>query len=143
MAMSILQEQKLVNKRKITMRNKVKITSFIFFVLIYGSCLAQKDSSFIIKKLPSDAKNNIYSQVKIKAYDAVSKEALLPIIRIDGVSFPICDSNFNIFYVSKGRHQLTVGRFSYEFAKSLHFRTKLTEDYEITVYLKPYNKPLH
>jgi len=121
----------------------MKTKLLIILVSTCFKCLGQKDSGFVIKKIPADAKNNIYSQVKIKAYDAVTKEALLPIIRIDGVSFSICDTSLSNFYLSKGNHVLQVGWVGYLYSNKIRLNTKLSEDYAISVYLNPYKKPLH
>lgn len=138
---NILHEKLL--KMKIGNTYKMKSILFIFFVLLFCHVLAQKESDYVIKKTPTDAKNNIYSQVKIRAYDALTKDLLLPIIRIDGVSFSQCDTSFSNFYLSRGKHKLQVGWVGFFYSKKIKLKTKLLEDYEISVYLKPYNKPLH
>jgi hypothetical protein len=121
----------------------IKVALIIFFVITYGHCLAQNDKNFLIKKILVNTRSNAYSQVKIKAFDAFTKEPLLSIIRIDGVSFSQCDTSLSTFYLSSSKHVLQVGWLGYVYSDKVKLKTKLSEDYEISFYLKPDTKPLH
>lgn len=121
----------------------MKAKLLIVLISMCFTCLGQKDSSFIIKKMPSISKKNTYSEVRIKVYDAYTKEKLLPIIRVDGVSFSQCDTSFSTFFLTKGKHVLQVGWLGYLYSNKIKLNTQLSEDYEIGIYIKPDKKPLY
>ncbi|MBN8836380.1 MAG: hypothetical protein J0I09_03925 [Sphingobacteriia bacterium] len=122
----------------------MKIKLLIVLVPICFKCLGQEESGgYVIKKIASSSKDNIFSQIKIRAYDVNTKELILPIIRVDGVSFSQCDTSLSTFYLSRRKHVLQVGWLGYVYSDKIRIKTQLSEDYEIRVYLKPYTKPLY
>ncbi|MBC7652259.1 MAG: hypothetical protein H7101_10970, partial [Deinococcales bacterium] len=106
----------------------------IAILLMSIKLTAQNNKEIVIKRMSSIDKNSKYLSVFINAYDATTKQKLIPIVRIDKVAISICDTSAVKIYVSKGTHKLQVGWIGYKYTKWVRFKSSSSEDYEITCY---------
>ena len=111
-------------------------------ILILFSCnflFAQsKDISITTKPSNKNKPDVIASSVTISAIDEISKKSLqCIIIRIDKCVFSNCDNKLFQLALAEGKHHLQIGCVDYKYSSITKFKTKLSEDYEIKVYLNP------
>ena len=124
------------------MKRKIKLT-FTVILFISIKLTAQNSKEIVIKRMSSIDKNSKYSSVFINAYDANTKQKIIPIVRIDKVAISISDTSITNIYIAKGRHIIQVGWVGYKYTKHLRFKSSSSEDYEITCYLKQETEPLY
>ena len=115
---------------------------FLFFCLSITSIVeSQSKNGFIITEKKPNKRNELYSTVTIDVFDENNKR-LIPILRIDKVSFSQADTATTTFDLSKGRHKIQVGWVGFYYSSVLKIKIDLNKDYEIRVFLKPMTEPL-
>jgi len=116
-----------------------RIKIYIVLLLVFKSnfLISQKNNDFIIHEIILKQKSKIYSTIKMQAFDITDKQKVLPIIRVDKVSFIQNDTTVSIFLLSKGKHKIQIGWVGYEYSSILNLKVNLSRNYNIQVFLKP------
>lgn len=122
-----------INMKNIYPHFWILLVNILFFTAGYS----QINKAIQVEIKHSTIENNIYSSIVILAFDTDSKKQLIPIIRIDKVSFLSSDTSSGKFFLLKGRHSLQVGFIGYQYSNMYYFKTKPSQDYKIKIFLTP------